>query len=311
MTPKPPEFFYVTLPGDDKIRGVQFAPQGNRPQNTTVVFLQGRGAFMEKNQEFLEDLARKGFKVFAFDWPGQGGSYRLLSNMQKGYVDTFDTYLKALDHFITTGVRPHTEGPIILVGASMGGNLALRYTKEYPGKISGTVLAAPMLDIITDPYPRWFARFISKAACWVGACRSYAFGKGDYDATQQTAFDKNDEIGDAKRYEIANQIMKDMPKVVIGGPTFGWIRAAFESMDKIQEPGYLEAVQTPVFLASAGLDQIVNNHEDKQMCARMRQCTHKLYPDAFHNIPLDKDAVRNDFLDQVVLFSHNLSKTTP
>lgn len=306
-----PVFFHLTMPQThEKIRGARWTPPFSTTPQITLVFLQGRGSFIEKNEESMVDFARMGFRVTTFDWPGQGGSTRPIPGSQKGHIDDFDTYLKALDYFLIQEVQPKAKGPIVLLGASMGGEIALTYAKEYPKKVDGVILAAPMLDVKTAPYPPKFARFMSHALSSLGASRLYAFGYGDYDPKTRS-FEKNKETQDPVRYKHNQDLMGRFPQFVTGGPTFGWVSAAFKAMDHLQVPGYLEAIQTPILLASASLDQIVDPRKDQQMCARMPHCTHKLYPHAFHNLLLEKDVIRNDFLHQIDTFSRNLSKTTP
>lgn len=301
-----PVFFYLAVPQThEKIRGARWAPPSSTTSQTTLVFLQGRGSFIEKNQESMVDLARMGFKVMTFDWPGQGGSTRPIPGSQKGHIDDFKLYLKALDYFLDQEVRPRANGPIVLLGASMGGEIALTYAKEYPKKVDGVILAAPMLGVKTAPYSQGFARFIYHALSSLGASHLYAFGYGDYDPKTRS-FEKNKETQDPTRYNRTQQLMKRFPQLVTGGPTFGWVSAAFRSMDRLQVPGYLEAIETPVLLASAGLDQVVDPQKDKQMCARIPRCAHKLYPDAFHNLLLEKDDIRYDFLNEIQKFALSL-----
>lgn len=304
-------YFHLLMPENNiTIRGAYWAPHPSNISQTTIVFLQGRGSFIEKNQESMIDLAQMGFTVMTFDWPGQGGSTRLIPGSQKGHIDDFKTYLKTLDYFLTQKVRPQALGPIVLLGASMGGEIALTYAREYPKQVDGIILAAPMLEIKTAPYPKELARFLSDWLSFLGASRVYAFGYGDYDP-KKNSFEKNKETQDPERYKQNHQLMKDFPQLVTGGPTFGWVNAAFNAMEKVQTPGYLEAIQTPTLLASAGLDQIVDPKKDKEMCARIPGCIHKLYPSAFHNLLLEKKSIRNDFLNQINAFCRNLGKSTP
>ena len=52
----------------------------------------GRGEFIEKYYEVVEDLIKLDFCVAMFDWRGQGLSDRLTLNHYVGYVKSFEDY---------------------------------------------------------------------------------------------------------------------------------------------------------------------------------------------------------------------------
>ncbi len=72
---------YQTLSDGTKIRWAAYAAD-HLPAIKTVVLLQGRASFLEKHNEIIRDLNRHGFTVYAFDWPGQGGSDRFVNHPQ-------------------------------------------------------------------------------------------------------------------------------------------------------------------------------------------------------------------------------------
>ncbi len=297
----PPHFAHMTLENGAKLRIASWKGDPLKTRQTTIVFLQGRASFVEKNKEVMESLAKLGFDVETFDWIGQGGSTRLIPNSQKGYIDDFNTYLTTFHDYMVHHVKPKVSSKVILLGVSMGGHLALRYVKEHPGMVDGAVLVSPMIDVVTKPYPKFIARFMSTFAHFTGAGKMYAFGYGDYDP-KKSVFNVNKETQDPKRFEQMQKTMKAHPYFITGGPTFGWVYAAYESMDKTKNHSYLGTIKEPMLFISAGLDRIVDIQGDRETCALIPHCRYKVYPKAFHNIPLEIDEIRDLFLNQVDTF---------
>ncbi|MBV9078141.1 MAG: alpha/beta hydrolase, partial [Methylobacteriaceae bacterium] len=70
-----------------RLRVASWHPAG--PARGTVLLMQGRAEFIEKYFEVAGELLERGFAVVTFDWRGQGGSGRSLSDRQKGHVVRF------------------------------------------------------------------------------------------------------------------------------------------------------------------------------------------------------------------------------
>ena len=85
----------------------------------------------------LEHWAREtGHGCLAFDYSGHGRSGGAFAEGTLG--DWRQDALDAIDHL--------TEGPLVLVGSSMGGWLALLAALARPGRVAGLVLVAPAPD---------------------------------------------------------------------------------------------------------------------------------------------------------------------
>lgn len=289
-------FWHFTNSFGHDIRAASWAGDPKIDRDTTVVLLQGRASFIEKHKELITDLVKRGYHVKTFDWSGQGGSGRFLKNTHKGHINSFDQYLSDLDVFMKNYVLPVASGKVVLLGSSMGGHLALRYVKEHSDTpIDGLILLAPMLDVITDPVPRSLASPLVNAVVAFGGRETYALGRGDFNPDKKS-FEKNKETQSPERYKKEVKILKENPYYVLGGPTYGWVKAAFESMEKTMDPSYLQSVKTPILFMTAGKDMILITEDDHKVCATLPKCVHKIYRNAFHNIANEIDKVRNAFL---------------
>ena len=292
------ETSFITSPMGDKVRVGHWQGHGKK-QAFTLVFLQGRGSFLEKNETLMETFASLGFETFALDLPGQGASTRLLPGTQKGHVDDFERYLQAID------AVTRDKQNVLLVGVSLGGHLALRVGERAPANLKGIVAIVPMIDVFTDGYPKWAARAMCSVMTSLGFGASYAPGKGDFNE-KRYLFETNQETSDVDRFAQMRAAMLAHKDYVSGGPTFGWIDAAYASMARLRENAFLANVKAPVLLVSAGQDTIVDTRFDAAVCARMPACRHKVIEGARHNIPYEKDIFRTQLLRAMMDFTKTL-----
>jgi alpha-beta hydrolase superfamily lysophospholipase len=89
--------------------------------------------------ELAAALATKGLSTFAFDLRGHGRS-----GGPRVYVDRFDQYVDDLAGFLER-VRPRANGPLFLLGHSMGGAIATRCVLTRKPSLKGLLLSAPAL----------------------------------------------------------------------------------------------------------------------------------------------------------------------
>lgn len=300
---------YMKTPDGRDIRYAHWQPsQTSQPQ--AILILQGRASFIEKHSELVHDLLERGYEVFTYDLAGQGRSSRLLNHPQKGYIDTYETYLKDTHQLIHKIIRTISSKPLVLFGSSLGGHIALRYGAEYPEDIEAIILESPMLDIPTKPYPRWVAKALMYGGTWMGLGDRYAPGYGDFNPQKDT-FEKNNNTRDKERFMRQRQYTLDYPNHVVGGPTFGWVKATFDSIEILHNPKYLTKIKAPVLLFDAGKDNTVLNSQDKIICSELSKCQLITYPDAYHHIVIDLPEVRakfwadfKDFMTKINSHSH-------
>ncbi len=104
----------------------------------TVLFMGGMMSDMQGAKAvFLEGLCReKGWGYIRFDYSGHG---RSSGTFKEGTIGSWlRNVLSIIDHL--------TEGPVVLVGSSLGGWLALLAALARPGRVKGLVCLAPAAD---------------------------------------------------------------------------------------------------------------------------------------------------------------------
>ena len=256
-----------------------------------VVLLGGRSEFIEKYKETIDELLARKFDVVTFDWRGQGLSDRMLPNRYKGYVETYDDYLMDLTRFMKRHVPDKGDIPVLMLAHSMGGHIALRYLHDHPGRIEKAVLTSPLIDIAGPTLMTQTMKVITKIAVKSGLKENYATRANDFDPSKKR-FTGNRLTRDPRRFQKTMQMIADNPKVAIGGVTFGWLDATFNSIQHMLSVGYLESIRTPVTMISAGGDEIVSVAAQKKVCRRIPNCHWVMIPGALHELLIETDAVQ-------------------
>jgi lysophospholipase len=276
---------------------------GTKTCRGVVVLLGGRSEFIEKYREIVDQLLVRKLDVVTFDWRGQGLSDRLLPNRYKGYVETYEDYLKDLTCFMDKHVPQKADRPVMMLAHSMGAHIALRYLHDHPGRVEKAVLTSPLIDIAGPVLLTRTMKMIVKIAARSGFKKYYATRANDFDPSKKR-FTGNRLTRDPRRFQQTIQMIIDNPDVAIGGVTFGWLDATFNSIRHIMVDGYLESITTPVIMISAGGDEIVSVAAQKKICRRLPNCHLVMIPNALHELLIETDAVLEKFwasFDEFVL----------
>lgn len=267
----------------------------------SVILLGGRREFMEKYTETISELIQKGFDVYSFDWLGQGLSTRILANKHKGFIENYDIYINDLNMFFRKIVQPEAALPLVILAHSMGAHITLRFIHDHPGIADKVVFVSPMIDILTSPLPGWFVRFITRVGIKAGLDHAYVIGSGDCTGEK---FEGNRLTSDPERFMDENRAIAENPDLALGGPTYGWLSATFESIDILTEPGYAEKITTPVLIVSAGNDRIVSIDAQKAICSLLPDCRFTEIPGARHEMHKETDTVRSIFWGEFDRFTN-------
>ncbi|MFP4158794.1 MAG: alpha/beta fold hydrolase [Desulfosalsimonas sp.] len=260
----------------------------------SILYLPGRAEFMEKNLDVFERLCSRGLDVYALDWRGQGLSDRIIENRYKGYVRDYSDFLSDLNLFVQSFYLPAAVSPRFVLGHSMGGNIGLRYLHDNPGVFDRAVLVSPMFDINTFPFPGRLARRLTRAAVRKGLAERYIPGAGDFNPAAKH-FRSNPLTSDYERFMYEIREIEKNPYLALGGVTYQWLAASFDSIDVIKTPGYAEAVSTPVLVVSGGRDPIVSRKAHRRICRRLPDCRLLELRGARHEILKEADRFQGLF----------------
>lgn len=257
-----------------------------------VLLLNGRTEFIEKYQEPVAALQARGFAVWTLDWRGQGLSTRPLPDPHRHHVWHFDEYLGDLDILLDRHVLPSLgHRPLVLLGHSMGGHIGARMLARRPQAFARAVLCAPMIDFLRgDWMPGWVARSVIGAACLLpGRAVRYGPGAGPVPATP-APFEGNRLTTDPDRYAADLDLIRAAPDLALGGVTWGWLRAAMDSIAVLRQPETRAAIDMPVLVAMAGAERIVDNAAIRAFAMALRRGKAVKINDARHELLRETDA---------------------
>ena len=137
MPPKaayPVQFFPVRIEGQDLRMAYRDAKPTAAPNRKTVVLLHGKNFSGYYWERVIRVLASHGFRVVAPDQIGFGASSR--PDIHYSFHRMAASTKALLDHL---GIER-----VLVVGHSMGGMLAARFTLMYPGSVEKLVLEDPI-----------------------------------------------------------------------------------------------------------------------------------------------------------------------
>lgn len=270
----------------------------------SLLFLPGRGDAYEKYLETLDHWYRRGWRVTAADWRGQGGSGRLGTDALTGHIDDFGTWiadLAALWHEWKSAV----PAPHVLAAHSMGGHIALRALVERRVDPDALVLSAPMLGIGPRFLPVRLLHAVAHAAKALGDPRRPAWNWEEAPGVPPQA---RIELltHDAQRYADELWWREARPDLAMGPPSWGWMESALASIRALRRPGVLEAVETPVLILAASNDRLVSYAASARAAERLPKGELVRFgPEARHEILRESDPVRlralaavDEFLDR-------------
>lgn len=305
-------FRVKTLIAPDKRQlraGVWDLPEGVEPRGICLV-LQGLTEYLEKYGETASELVARGFLVVSMDWRSQGASERHRSGNRAGHVHDFDEYDADLASVIIHGVEPIQKEriasglpplPVIVLAHSMGAHILLRFLHDNPRRFAGAVLIAPMLGVQTSPYSPQYTRWTTFLLNLRQPSPRLIFTVENRDP-MTLGFEGNLATSDRARYERNREFLKAQPFLRIFGPTFGWLGAAFRSMDRMARSGFAEAITTPLLIIKAGRDRLIDNAATDDFIKRLPNAKNVEFKDAEHEVLMENDAIRERFWAEFDMF---------
>ncbi|WP_394171982.1 alpha/beta fold hydrolase [Thalassotalea litorea] len=290
----------------------------DKPQHPCIVVSPGRGEGYLKYQELVFDLVNNGFNVAIVDHRGQGLSDREQDQRHRGYVQSFDHYVEDLHHVMQSDIAVRCQGPLFLLGHSMGGTIASLYVQKYPKQFQALALSAPMFGIGTGSLPHWLATSLVSLGSGVNNLLSnkawYFFGHGPY---KEKPFVDNDLMHSEVRYNIFRKTWEQNPNVQLGGVTFSWLNAAIAGMDKAFEQ--IPQHQTATLLLQAEEDTVVENQAQDLFCEQLQSASNiacvqqkpLVIEGARHEILFESDPMRQGALTLILDFFNAQLENNP
>lgn len=286
---------FLTVGSPERTIRVGRWPATSAPRAVVLLF-NGLTEFMEKYQEVADDLTARDLEVLSLDWGGQGLSDRLLANPQKVHTLDYADRLDDADALVAWGREHIAQRPVVLLGHSMGGHIALRVAVERPPvRLGAVALSAPMISFPPFQGLSWLLKLLVWGGVKFGFGERYAPGRGDYNeriATVRAYLMSSD----TRRVLFQERLWPGDGAHRLGGVTWSWLEASLASCTLVQRSGYLDGLDCPMLLGVAGRDVLVSNRAALRVANRVRNCTFVRYEESLHEILMERDETRDRFL---------------
>lgn len=292
-----------TTPQGRKIRFGAVAPESRIP-DAVVIVAPGLSEFGEKYFELAHDLLQRNLSLWVMDWQGQGLSDRYLESApQKRHSAGFEEDVADFHYFIMeyvkhSAVHPDVGRiPLVLLGHSMGGHIGLRYLHAHPDTFVCAAFSAPMLGMhdvrmVPAPLRPWITGLLNEVMS-----TAYIFGGGDWKESARANPGHNIFSSDPVRDNVHNAWSLHNPRLQVGSPTFRWLHEAVKSCTFINQVSVLKEIKTPLMMAAAGRDVLVDNKAMRRAARILPHATLLELPEARHEILMEADPIRQRFLE--------------
>ncbi len=249
------------------LRVATWRPTGRRPARGTVLLLGGRAEFIERFYETVQDLRRRGFRVVAMDWRGQGGSDRLLRNPRKGHVRRFRDYRRDLEA-VFSQVMADMPRPWFAMAHSMGAAICLDAARAGELPVDRLIALSPMLRIRLITRPRG-AQALAETLCAMGLGSRFIPGGGET-AVSTKPYPGNRLTSDRARYDRNGALAAAHPQLAIGDPTIRWLTEAMRFTARMSDPSAALDLGVPTMILASGLDEVVSTPTIERFAARVK-----------------------------------------
>jgi lysophospholipase len=260
----------------------------------TVCLFQGRSESIERYFEVVGDLRRRGFAVATLDWRGQGGSERRLRDPRKGHVDSFEEYDRDLEAFMEQVALPDCPPPHFALAHSTGGLICLRAVAQGRSRFTRMLLSAPLLGFgekrPSPGFSRRLAAFLT--AIGLGEIR---LPRSKAPPIDTLPFEGNPFTSDPVRFARNVEIARQLAKVSMVMPTFGWLHAAARAMGEVAEPDFGPAVTVPILIVAGSLDRVVSLQAIEDVVGQLRVGSQVIISGGRHELMMERDSLREQF----------------
>lgn len=287
-------------------------PKGEKPKGF-VVIAPGLTEFCEKYFEVIRDLKKDGFAVAILEWRGHGLSYRHIEqDRHRRHSDGFENDVADFKYFMDKldDIRKSNELDGLktaLLAHSMGGNISLRYLHDHGDdkKFESATFSAPMFGIHMSAPQKSILKPVCGMFNRMGRSDWYAPGQGKWStakyAVTQLAL-SNDKI----RRQVQGQWFEWNEDLTAGGVTYGWLMEANKSCEIVQNPKFGQNIKTRCFIGIAEDEIIVSNKDILATAENIPDAQVKEYENARHELMMEKDDIRNQFLTDFKAFAFKL-----
>ncbi|PJB72486.1 MAG: hypothetical protein CO093_02885 [Alphaproteobacteria bacterium CG_4_9_14_3_um_filter_47_13] len=264
-----------------------------------IVFVEGLGEYAEKNFELARDFNKISCNFSILDRQGQGKSTRYFPNAPH------KQHSQGVDHDIADLVQyckehiPENE-PIVLLGQSTGGLIALLALEEHKDLFKAAILSSPLLGI-KDPRIKGKEALFSSIPIFDCIKEMYVPGGGDWKPRShpEKMHNPEDFSSHPDRSLINDYWPENDPDLRAGDPTIGWLWHMCKAITKIRNPETLKNITQPVLIISNGDDVLIDNTPIDAIVSQLPNGLHTHHIKGKHDSLMEDDRIRNQNLKEI------------
>jgi acylglycerol lipase len=247
------------------------------PTRAAIVLAHGASEHSGRYGYVVERLVPAGYPIWALDHHGHGRSQG-----RRAVIERTEHAVADLDSLVDIAAAAEPEAPLILLGHSMGGAIALSYTFEHERKLDALILSAPAATLETASAP---VRLIGPILSAV------APGLGVYDVDPSTISRDPDEVT-----AYANDPLNYHSK--LPARTVAELTAAIATF-----PERVANIALPLLVMHGSADEITPDSASRMVHERAGSADKRLkiyegyYHEIFNEPKADRDRVLDDVLD--------------
>ena len=267
--------------------------------DAVIICLQGVREFSEKYFETAHWCLEHNLAFWTFDWAGQGKSTRFLQNPQKRHSEGFDKDIEDLDYLINGYIKASSVStdigriPMAMLAHSMGANIGLRYLQKHPETFECAALSSPMTGIKVF---KWLPQNLALTVSFLAQSilgKNYVPGGNDWGKRTEKARLSSDPA----RKLVHNAWCAQNPDLQCGEVTFGWLYEAQKTCLALQSEDTHKMIITPCLFGIPGHEDLVDNKMTERIMAGIDNAKSIDYPGSYHEILMEKDEIRDNFLN--------------
>lgn len=232
-----------------------------------VVISHGFTETAHKYAEVIYYFLIHGYEVYILDHCGHGKSYRMVEDICKVHVDSYNRYVRDLMQVVSLARKEHPELPLTLYGHSMGGGIAGVAAGRKPEWFDRVILSSPMIQPQAGGIPWGVTALLAEGACLLGKSEEYIAGHGPYQGLEDFA---SSAAMSKARFDYYQAYRVQEPSAQTSGASYGWIRAAVHINRELMKETY-KKLKMPFLLLQAESDQYVSNEAQERFMELLKK----------------------------------------
>ncbi len=274
-----------------------------------ILYVEGLSEPAERTFELARDFNKMACNFSVLDRHGQGKSTRYLPDREKQHSQGVDHDIEDLIHYVDQHIP--ADEPVILLGHSTGGLLAVLALEKAPERFKAAILSAPLFGL--GPAPgRDREALIARLPTPDILTQRYMPGGSGWKARSapDSPAKPEDFSSDPARNKLADYWNNRDKALRTGAPTFGWVIEMSKAIMRIRKPEFVDKmnrIKRPILIFTAGQDHLVNNRYTEDFAAQLQNARLYHFRDGKHELLQESDAIRRPLLRR----THNFLKNIP